>query len=451
MAIDTGNTAWVLASSCLVFLLTPAIAMFYGGLSGNKNVMNMMFMAMISLGMVVFQFVLFGYSFAFNIGSSTWGNWYWGGLNGFTPLDVSVYSSSVPQIAHVVFHAGVAAWAVSIVSASLYGRMRFGAWCCFTVMWTTIVYDALAHWTWSPLGWLKVVKSPTEGAMDFAGSSIIYMSAGFSSLGASAYLGVRKEQIKNTPICLPFVVIGAGLMMIGWTALNAGINMAADGTAALALMNTIASACASMVTYICWENNDDKKLTIKGAVSGLIAGLVSISGCAGWVHPGWALIIGMIGATTAYQCADVAHAFSIDDPMDSFPLFGATGVVATFLTGLFPNTNVNPAGFNAGFYSHGYVLWSQIALILATIAYSFFGSWFIMYGLHVTTGVRISEESEVKGLDKAEHGETWDIHQEIEIPPVVEEPEKKKKKKKKVVDGEAAAAAPAVAIELTKV
>jgi len=399
--ISAGDTAWVLTSSALVMVMTVGLAFFYGGLVRPKNSLNTMMMSMVALGVVSVQWVIVGYSIAFGHGNAIWGGLAWAGFKG-VGLDADpAYSATIPLQAHSMFQLMFAIITPALISGAIVERMKFPAYVIFIALWATFVYDPLAHWVWG-YGWLQA-----KGALDFAGGTVVHISAGFSALVAAKMLGPRKD-FKRVPIVphnVPLVLLGAGLLWFGWFGFNAGSALAANGLAALAFTNTNTAAAMAMVTWVCLDLMRTGKATAVGAATGLVIGLVAITPAAGFVTAPASLAIGALGVLVSYTAIQIRAKSRLDDSLDVFSCHGLAGIAGALLTGVFATKAVNSAGNNGLLYGNPGQLGVQLVAILAAIAISVVGTVVIMTLLKVTIGVKADVREQLSGLDISEHGE----------------------------------------------
>ena len=400
-AISAGDTAWVLTSSALVMVMTVGLAFFYGGLVRPKNALNTMMMSIVALGVISVQWVLFGYSIAFAHGGSIWGGLSWLGFRGVGLDPDPAYAATIPLQAHSMFQLMFAIITPALISGAIVERMKFTAYVLFIVLWATFVYDPLAHWVWGG-GWLQ-----TKGALDFAGGTVVHISAGFSALVAARMLGPRKD-FKRAPIVphnVPLVLLGAGLLWFGWFGFNAGSALAANGLAALAFTNTNTAAAMAMVTWVCFDLIRTGKATAVGAATGLVVGLVAITPAAGYVTSLASIVIGALGVCVTYTAIQIRAKTSLDDSLDVFSCHGLAGVAGALLTGVFATKAVNPAGGNGWLAGNFAQMGVQVTAILAAIAISVVGTVVFMLLLNATVGNKSTVKDQLTGLDLSEHGE----------------------------------------------
>ena len=411
--INSGDTAWVLVSAALVLLMTPGLAFFYGGLVRSKNSLNTLMMSYVALAVVGLEWVLFGYSLAFAPGSQWLGGLQWLGLNGVGQEPSPLYMSTVPHLAFMVFQAMFAVITPALISGAIVSRMKFKTYVVFIMLWSAIVYVPIAHWVWSfttdtagkliPGGWVG-----TLGGLDFAGGTVVHVSAGISALVAALILGRRKGYPGQPmpPHNVPFVMLGAGLLWFGWFGFNAGSAGAANGLAAAAFVTTNTATAAAMATWLLIETIFNKPTAVGGA-TGAVVGLVAITPAAGFVTPLASIAIGGIAAIISYGMIQLRTKLQYDDSLDVFGCHGMGGLTGALLTGVFCTKAVNPAVVNEGLaYGGGFTqVWIQIISVAGTIVIAVVGTSVILYALKFTMGLRPSDKEEQEGLDIIEHGE----------------------------------------------
>ena len=414
--IDGGDTAWILVSAALVLLMTPGLAFFYGGMVRGKNSLNTLMMSFVALAVVGLEWVLFGYSLAFAPGSQWLGGLQWLGLNGVGQEPSPLYMSTVPHLAFMVFQAMFAVITPALMSGSVVSRMKFKTYVVFIMLWSAVVYVPIAHWVWSfttgpdgkliPGGWVG-----TLGGLDFAGGTVVHISAGVSALLAALIIGRRKGYLEQPmpPHNVPLVLLGAGLLWFGWFGFNAGSAGAANGLAAAAFVTTNTAAAAAMATWMLIEtfSPNVEKPTAIGAATGAVVGLVAITPAAGFVTPLAAIAIGGIAAIISYYMVQLRSKLKYDDSLDVFGCHGMGGLTGAILTGVFCTKAVNPAVANEGLaYGGGFTqVWIQLLSVLGTVAIATVGTVTILYALKFTMGLRTDEQTEQEGLDIHEHGE----------------------------------------------
>ena len=392
---SAGDTAWVLLSSALVLLMTVGLAFFYGGLVRPKNVLNTMMMSVIALGIVGVQWVLVGYSLAFHPGGPWVGGLGWLAFRGVGLDPNPTYAATIPHQAHAMFQGMFAIITPALISGAIVERMRFRAYVAFLVLWATLVYDPLAHWVWGADGWLL-----KRGALDFAGGTVVHISAGVSALVAAWMLGPRKDyrRVPLAPHNVPLVLLGAGLLWFGWFGFNAGSALAANGIATLAFVNTNTAAAAALVTWALLDLSRGGKMTAVGAATGLVVGLVGITPAAGFVTPLAALAIGTIAAGVSYTAIQIRSASRLDDALDVFSCHGLAGATGALLTGVF-------AAKGGLFTGNPAQLGVQLLAVLAAAGFAAVGTMVIVKLVQATLGARAGVPQELAGLDVSEHGE----------------------------------------------
>ena len=401
-AISAGDTAWVLLSSALVLLMTVGLAFFYGGLVRPKNALNTMMMSVIALGLVGVQWVLVGYSLAFHPDGGWIGGFGWLGFRGVGLAPDPTYAPTIPLQAHAMFQGMFAIITPALISGAIVERMRFRSYVVFMLLWATFVYDPLAHWVWGSGGWLL-----NRGALDFAGGTVVHISAGVSALVAAWMLGPRKDyrRVPLAPHNVPIVLLGAGLLWFGWFGFNAGSALAANGLATLAFVNTNTAAAAALVTWALLDATRGGKITAVGAATGLVVGLVGITPAAGYVTPMAALLIGAIAATVSYTAIQIRSGSRLDDALDVFSCHGLAGAAGALLTGVFASKVANPAGADGLLAGNAAQLGIQALAVAAAAAFAAGGTFVILKLVQATLGVRSGVGEELSGLDLAEHGE----------------------------------------------
>ena len=400
-AISAGDTAWVLVSSALVLLMTVGLACFYSGLVRSKNSLNTMMMSVVAMGAIGVQWVVIGYSLAFAPGSAWLGGFQWAFLRG-VGLEPNAYAATIPAQAHAVYQAMFAVITPALVSGAIVERMRFRAYLAFLILWSTLVYAPLAHWVWGAGGWLQKM-----GALDFAGGTVVHVSAGVSALVAAWFLGPRRDfrRVPISPHNVPLVLIGAGLLWFGWFGFNAGSALAANGIAALAFVNTNAAAASAVLTWALLDSFRTGKMTAVGAATGAVVGLVAITPAAGYVSAPAALLIGVIGAVISYFAIQFRSRSRLDDSLDVFSCHGLAGIGGALLTGVFASKAANAAGNDGLLSGNPGQLLVQLYAVLAAVAIAAVGTIAILALLKLTFGARARIADEMLGLDLSEHGE----------------------------------------------
>ena len=401
--ISAGDTAWVLISTALVLLMVPGLAFFYGGLVRNKSALNTMLMSLGALAIVSVQWVLFGYSLAFSPGSSWIGGLAFAGFRGVGAAANPTYAAALPHLSFAAFQAMFAGITVALFSGAVVDRMRFVAYLAFGLLWSTFIYDPLAHWVWGDGGWLRGL-----GALDFAGGTVVHVSAGTAALVAAMVLG-RRRVIGRAPLVphsVPLTLFGAGLLWFGWFGFNAGSALAASGVAAMAFATTHIAAAAGLTAWMLIDIARTGRATAVGAATGAVIGLVAITPAAGFVSTRGALAIGVLGAVASYAAMQLRARTSVDDTLDVFACHGVAGIVGALLTGVFATKAVNSAGADGLLAGGG---WHQLGVqaiaVLVTMALSGTLTVGILVALRAVVGLQVSIGEEVTGLDSSEHGE----------------------------------------------
>lgn len=410
--IDTGDTAWVLVSAALVMLMTPALALFYGGMVRTKNALSTIMQSFFIVAMISVQWVLWGYTLAFGPDISHFiGDFSWAGLSGIGGDPNPDYAATIPHMAFVAFQCMFAVITPALITGSFAERMRFPAFAAFTLIWATFVYDPFAHWVWGVGGWLREL-----GALDFAGGTVIHILSGVSGLVACIVLGKRRGYGSSPmlPHHLPMTVLGAALLWFGWFGFNAGSALGANGLAANAFVVTNTAAAAAALSWVVTEWIHKGKPTVLGAASGCIAGLVAITPAAGFVAPGPSVVIGLIAGIVCYVAVSVVkHRFGYDDSLDAFGVHGIGGTWGSIATGLFASKAVNPAGADGLFYGNADQLLTQIYATAASWIFAAVMTFIILKALSLVMALRADEKQESAGLDLSEHGERGYAYQDL--------------------------------------
>ena len=403
--IDTGDTGFMMICSALVLLMTPGLAFFYGGMVRRKNVVNTMMTSIFVIGIATVMWVLFGYSLAFGTDHlGIIGDLSHLGFAGLTGK-VGEYASTIPDLGFAMFQMMFAIITPALITGAVAGRMKFKALFFFIIFWSTIVYYPMAHMVWGIGGFLAKI-----GSVDFAGGNVVHISSGVSALVLCLVLGKRKDYGKaNYRIHnIPFVVLGASLLLFGWFGFNAGSALKADGLAIHAFATTAISAASGMLSWMMMDVLMAEKPTLVGCVTGLVVGLVAITPGAGFV-PIWAsLIIGFIGSPICYfMISKVKQKFGYDDALDAFGCHGIGGVWGGLATGLFTQTSINSvAKWNGLFFGDTHLFIVQVISILVTIVVAVVGTLICIAIVRLFTPLRVEKRDEQVGLDLSEHNET---------------------------------------------
>ena len=401
--INAGDTAWVLASSALVMLMTPGLAFFYGGMVRRKNVLGILMQCFIILCAVSLQWVLFGYSLSFAPGNPLVGGLQWLGLSGVGQAPNPDYAATIPHLAFMIFQAMFAVITPALIIGAFAERVKFSAFLIFTLLWATFVYDPLCHMVWGVGGWLRSL-----GALDFAGGTVVHINAGVAGLVATLVIGKRRGY-ENTPTPLhnlPFVVLGAALLWFGWFGFNAGSALGAGALAAQAFVTTHIAAAAAGLSWALLEWNVNGRPTIFGTVTGVVAGLVAITPAAGFVAVPSAIIIGILVSVFCFYAVSVVKPkLGYDDSLDAFGVHGIGGMWGALATGLFATKSVNSAGADGLFYGNPQQFVNQLIAVGVTVVFTAVVTFVILKVVDALVGLRVKEEDEEIGLDLTQHQE----------------------------------------------
>jgi Amt family ammonium transporter len=400
--IDPAATAWLLTSTALVLLMTPGLAIFYGGMVRTTGVLNMIMMSFISIPLVTVAWLLVGYSLAFSDGGV---RGFVGGLThaGLQGIGPDTARGAVPELLYVTFQLSFAIITAALVSGAIADRAKFAAWMVFVPIWSVAVYAVVAHWVWAPGGWLFEM-----GVLDYAGGLVVEIVSGASALALALVLGPRlgfKVEAMR-PHNLPFVLLGVGLLWFGWFGFNAGSALAADGMASAILLNTLLAGCLGMLGWLSVEQFRDGKPTTFGAASGVVAGLVGITPSCGTVNPLGAAIVGLLAGIVCSFAIGLKFKLNYDDSLDVVGVHFVGGVVGMLLIGLLA-TEVMTGGAQGFFFGGGLGLLGKQAMAIAAVAgYAFTVSYVIAALIEKLMGFRLSAEDEASGVDFTQHAET---------------------------------------------
>ncbi|MFA5928762.1 MAG: ammonium transporter [Candidatus Margulisiibacteriota bacterium] len=401
--INTTDTAFVLSSAALVMLMTPGLAFFYGGLVRRKNVLSILMQCLTILCVITLQWVLFGYSLAFAPFNGLIGGLQWLGLNGVGFEPNADYAGTIPHQVFMIYQAMFAIITPGLIIGAFAERMKFSAFLLFTLLWATFIYDPVAHWVWGVGGWLRVM-----GSLDFAGGSVVHISSGISALVTALYLGKRKNVEKGiSPHNLPFSILGAGLLWFGWFGFNAGSALAVNNIAVNAFIVTHIAGALGGIAYMFMEWVNNKKPTALGTITGMVAGLATITPAAGYVNIFASVCIGLsAGIVSYYMITIIKTKFAYDDSLDVFGVHGMCGILGMLMTGIFASKAVNSAGANGLLAGNGSFLLIQIIAILAITVFSLIGTYVILKIVDALIGVRVSPAEENMGLDLTQNQES---------------------------------------------
>jgi Amt family ammonium transporter len=401
-ALDTGDTTWLLVSAALVlFMFIPGLALFYGGLVSQRNILSTMMHSLSSLAIVSIVWVLWGYSFAFGPGD----NGIFGGFGffGFNQVGQTVKDGlTIPHFIFAIYQGLFAAITTALISGGVAERIRFHVWILFSALWVTLIYAPMAHWAWGG-GWLSKL-----GGLDFAGGTVVHILSGISALVAAIVVGKRKGFPNKTlpPHNLVFFFIGGMCLWFGWFGFNAGSALASGGLASLAFATTHIAGCAGAIVWLLMEWKLRQKPTLVGGVTGVIAGLVAITPAAGYVSVLSSLVIGGAASIVCYWALNVLKAkFKYDDSLDVFGIHGIGGIWGAIATGIFCSKEVNPAGADGLLHGNPMQVLIQLADVLVAIALASVGTYMILKVIGLFTPLRVTEDQEITGLDISLHGE----------------------------------------------
>lgn len=401
MNINMADTTFMFLATVMVLLMTPALSLFYGGMVRAKNVLSTTMHSYAAIVVVVIQWILLGYSLSFGGDNLIIGDFSFAFLNnvGFAPVD---YAPTIPHQLFMMFQLAFAIITPAIISGSVAERMKFPAYLAFVLLWSTLVYDPIAHWVWGNGGWIREM-----GALDFAGGTVIHVSAGISALVAAIFVGKRTNKDSVRPHNIPMTMIGAGLLLFGWFGFNAGSALSMNGIAMNAFITTTVSGAAAGFSWLMCEWVLHKKPTALGLVSGIIAGLGSITQSAGYVSPFSALLIGFVGGILCFfAVTELKKKIGYDDALDAFGCHGVGGIWGGISAGIFATSTINPDITGGLVDGNAGLLMAEIISIVAVTAYSAIVSFAILKLISFVMPVRASEEEEEAGLDYSLHGET---------------------------------------------
>ena len=402
--MNTGNTAFMMICTALVFFMTPGLAFFYGGLVRRKNVCNTMMACVAIMGLSVLLWTMFGYSLSFGGNhAGIIGDFRWAFLND-VGWEAGPYADTIPHLIFAAFQMMFAMITPALITGAVVGRMRFKALFAFIALWSFLVYYPMAHMVWGESGFLAAI-----GSVDFAGGNVVHISSGVSALVLATYLGRRKGYEKTSYRIhnIPFVVLGASLLWFGWFGFNAGSALAADGLAAHAFMTSAISSAAALVSWMLIDVIKDGKPTLVGASTGLVVGLVAITPGAGFVPIWSSYIIGALVSPICYFTMNfIKHKLKIDDALDAFGCHGIGGVWGGIATGLFAKTSINSvARWDGLVFGNVHLFVAQVLSIIITVAVAVVGTLICIGIIRIFTPLRVDQKEEALGLDISQHGE----------------------------------------------
>jgi Amt family ammonium transporter len=401
--MNTGDTAWLLVSAALVMLMTPGLALFYGGMVRQKNILGTVMQSFIVLGLISVEWMLVGYSFSFGPDrGGIIGDLSWFALDGVGLAPFKEYAATVPHQAFMVYQMMFAVITPALITGAFAERLKFSTYLVFTLLWALLVYNPVAHWVWGTGGWLRNL-----GVLDFAGGTVVHITAGVSALAAALVVGKRRGYgVENlAPHNLPMTVLGAGILWFGWFGFNAGSALAAGDLSTSAFVNTHMAAAAGTLSWMFAEWIQRGKPTVLGAASGCIAGLGTITPASGFVQPVAAVVIGLTAGVLCYWAVMMKGKFGYDDSLDVVGVHCVGGTLGTLATGLFATTAVNAGGANGLLYGNPGQLAVQALAAGVILAYSFAVTYILMKVLDRTMGLRVAHDHEFMGLDLSQHGE----------------------------------------------
>jgi len=403
MIVNSGDTAWLLISTALVMLMIPGVALFYGGMVRKKNILSTMMMSFGILALIAILWVLYGYSLSFGPDKGgIIGGLDWIGLRQVGQEPSSVYATTVPQLAFMMFQAMFAIITVALISGAVVERIKFSAFLVFAALWFTLVYCPVAHWVWGSGGLLAKL-----GALDFAGGTVVHINAGMSALALAMVLGPRKGFKEGEPMephHIPMVAIGATLLWFGWFGFNAGSALTSGGLAASAFVATNTAAASAALTWMIlgWVH---RRPTILGTVTGAVAGLVAITPAAGFVPPLAGIPIGIVASLICYYCSLFRAKRRVDESLDVWAVHGMGGAWGAIATGIFASIAINSAGADGLLLGNGLQFAKQVVGVVTVLVYAFAVTWILGKVVDAVMGLRVKKEEEAVGLDISQHGE----------------------------------------------
>jgi Amt family ammonium transporter len=408
LKLDSGDTAWMIGATVLVLLMTPGLAFFYGGLVRTRNALNTLMMSLGAMAVLGIIWAFAGYALAFGHGGKLngliGGGEFWGLSNFISPI-AHIGAPTVPISVHSMFQAMFFLITPALISGALVERVKFSSYLVFIALWSLLVYAPIAHWTWSPGGWIYNL-----GVMDFAGGVVVHTSAGFSALAASILLGRRTGygQVAMNPHSMPLCLLGGSLLWVGWCGFNGGSALHADALAGLAVANTILAACAAMFVWMMIDFFTRKSMTALGAISGAVVGLVAVTPASGFVAPLGAIAVGAIASSVCFVMVSLRSRGPVDDSLDVFAIHGIGGMCGTVLTGVFATgalKGLNPLALPGLLEGGVQVFYRQVGSGFIVAVFAFVMSFFLLKLVDMTLGLRVSDEAEFLGLDISQHGE----------------------------------------------
>jgi ammonium transporter, Amt family len=404
--MNKADTAFVLAAAGLVLLMTPGLALFYGGMVRGKNVLGTIMQSLFMIALITIEWIYLGYSMSFgpDVGGFI-GNLSWFALQGVTNSPSPDYAPTIPQTVFMVYQCMFAIITPALISGALAERVRFVPFLVFSVLWAILVYNPVCHWLWGKGGWLG---PDGIGVLDFAGGLVVHLTCGAAALAGVLVIGPRRGYGKTSfmPHNLPMTMLGTGLLWFGWFGFNGGSALAVNEIAATAFIATHFAGMAAMATWVVMEWLTQGRATTLGAASGAIAGLATVTPAAGYVGPNSAVIIGVIAGIVCFTAVNAKNRFKLDDSLDVVGIHGVGGMIGTLCLGIFASKAVNSSGVDGLLAGSSAQLFKQLAGVVVVGMYAFVVSWILFKGIHAVLGLRLIDEDEVVGMDSTEHSET---------------------------------------------
>ena len=402
--MDKADTAFILAAAGLVLLMTPGLALFYGGMVRGKNVLGTIMQSFFMIALVSIEWVYLGYSMSFgpDVGGVI-GDLSWFALNGVGNAPSLDYATTIPHTVFMIYQCMFAIITPALITGAFAERVRFAPFLLFALLWTILVYNPVCHWVWAKGGWLAEM-----GVLDFAGGLVVHVTCGAAALAAVLVIGPRQGYGRTSfmPHNLPMTLMGTGLLWFGWFGFNGGSALAANEVAATAFVATHLAGMAGMLMWVVMEKFVMGNATTLGAASGAISGLATITPAAGFVGPNAAIVIGLLAGVLCFLAVRLKSRLQFDDSLDVVGIHGVGGVVGTLCLGIFASTQVNPGGVNGLLAGNSAQLVKQLIGVVVVGSYTLMVSWIILKVIDVTIGLRLTAENEVIGLDSVEHSET---------------------------------------------
>ncbi|MDD3815754.1 MAG: ammonium transporter [Desulfocapsaceae bacterium] len=407
--MNKADTAFILASAGLVLLMTPGLALFYGGMVRGKNVLGTIMQSFFMIALISIEWVYLGYSMSFGPDvAGVIGDLSWFALNGVGSAPSPDYATTIPQTVFMIYQCMFAIITPALITGAFAERVRFAPFLVFALLWTILVYNPVCHWVWAKGGWLAQM-----GVLDFAGGLVVHVTCGAAALAAVLVVGPRRGYGRTSfmPHNLPMTLMGTGLLWFGWFGFNGGSALAANEVAATAFVATHLAGMAGMLMWVVMERFVMGNATTLGAASGAIAGLATITPAAGFVGPNAAIAIGLLAGVVCFLAVRLKTRLKFDDSLDVVGIHGVGGVVGTLCLGIFASTQVNPAGVDGLLAGNSAQLVTQAIGVLAVGGYTLVVSWILLKVIDSAMGLRLKEEDEATGLDSVEHSETAYNHQ----------------------------------------